>query len=495
MNTIILDGDTLTLEKLNKYLYENYSIKISNKVANKLKENRNLIKEYLKRGLPIYGINTGLGALVKSKVRASKEKEKLIIEEHAIGFGKFVDKEIAKATILILTNQLAKGNSFIKIETLNRLLEIANSEYFPLIHEEGSLGASGDLIPLASLAQCIIGNGNFSDGKRILKGEKIFGKYDLDIGEAISLINSTAFTTASLAVYIELYKKLLDLSCGISALTAEALISNSSEFTKDALSVKRFDSQVKVGLYLLKLIENSKLINVDKNTQDPYSIRCLPQIIGSIRNYIEIVEEHVINEMNSYSGNPVVILEKGMIYNAGNFHAQLLSFDCDILRITIAALSSLIERKINRILNPNLNKGLPPFLAKSEESSGLMLLQYLSAYHANQCKLLAQPSSFNSIPTSADQEDFSSMSGNGISLLKKSLENLKVNLAIEAYCSYEALNLRGIDRAGMGTKYIYKLIDDLVKDKAEINEKLENLFRNLEKIAELQREKFGSIFK
>jgi histidine ammonia-lyase len=246
-----------------------------------------------------------------------------------------------------------------------------------------------------------------------------------------------------------------------------------------------------VGNYILKILEGSKLIDSDKSIiQDPYSIRCIPQIFAAVKSNIDYCEYIVMREMNSYSGNPVIFGDK--VYYGGNFHAQLLANAADLLKISASNLAYLSERQINRLLNPNLNRGLPPFLAK--EGIGLMICQYLIAYYLNEIRTLATPSSIISVSTSADQEDFVSMSGNAVNDLEKCLDNLKMISSIETLCAYEGAKIRGYELLGKGTKLFYDLIKEKVEEYENINEKIEAIYRNYNFFVEELRKEFGSLF-
>jgi len=494
MNNIIITGEDLTIKKVIEYSKNFYEVSITNKVIEKISKAREFLEEEIKKGRKVYGVNTGLGALLKEEKELSENVEEKIIKEHALNTGEYVEKEIARATLLILLNQLSTGRSTISLDTFNYLLKISNLKFYPLFKADGSLGASGDLIPLANLILCLLGEGYVEVNNKIIPSKELFkDRLKLKFGEAISLINSTAFSCASLAFSIYELKKLLDLSCGVAALVCEALRANVSHFKNETLYVKKHVDQMIIGNFILSLLEDSKLINFS-GFQEAYSIRCIPQVYGAIKSFIDFCEYNTMREMNSYSGNPVIIYETKEILTGGNFHAQYLSLSSDILKICIANLAFMIERRINRLLNPNLNKGLPPFLIKEKDSSGLMICQYLAAYYANECRVLATPSSSISISTSADQEDFVSMSGNSVNELRKSLKCLKYLISLEALCSYEAVRFFEVRNLGKGTKYLFYLIDEKVNAKEDIKDKIEIIYNNLIFYANKLNEQFGSLF-
>jgi len=492
MESIKITGSDLTPLKLYRCIKNNLKIEVDETALHKIKHSREIVEEKLNKGELIYGVNTKVGALLNEK---REENELELIKDHAVSKGEIEEKEIARATLLILINQLATGRSTISLETFNFLVNFFNTGAYPIFHYEGSLGASGDLIPLANLVLSLI-EGEVELKNRIVSSKEIFkitGEPKLKVGDAIALINSTAFSCAVLAYYNVELMKLFDLSCSIAALTTEVLRCNTLHLETNALNVKKHHDQIIVGEYMLNLLKESKLINTSKNLQEAYSIRCIPQVYGAIRHVIDIVDYCLIREMNSFSGNPVVDLENRRILYSGNFHAELLAFCADMLRIAIASWANMIERRINRLLNPNLNRGLPAFLS-DKKTTGLMLCQYLAAYYVNELRMLATPACVMSIPVSADQEDFVSMSGNAVSLLKKSVKNLRKIISIELLCGIEASKFTDYEHFGGELKGIYEKIKKKIDEVEEIKEKIEVINESLDEICSELRERFGSCF-
>jgi len=492
MESIKITGSDLTPLKLYRCIKNNLKIEVNETALHKIKHSREIVEEKLNKGELIYGVNTKVGALLNEK---REENELELIKDHAVSKGEIEEKEIARATLLILINQLATGRSTISLETFNFLVNFFNTGAYPIFHYEGSLGASGDLIPLANLVLSLI-EGEVELKNRIVSSKEIFkitGEPKLKVGDAIALINSTAYSCAVLAYYNVELMKLFDLSCSIAALTTEVLRCNTLHLETNALNVKKHHDQIIVGEYMLNLLKESKLINTSKNLQEAYSIRCIPQVYGAIRHVIDIVDYCLIREMNSFSGNPVVDLENRRILYSGNFHAELLAFCADMLRIAIASWANMIERRINRLLNPNLNRGLPAFLS-DKKTTGLMLCQYLAAYYVNELRMLATPACVMSIPVSADQEDFVSMSGNAVSLLKKSVKNLRKIISIELLCGIEASKFTDYEHFGGELKGIYEKIKKKIDEVEEIKEKIEVINESLDEICSELRERFGSCF-
>ncbi|HLI45614.1 MAG TPA: aromatic amino acid ammonia-lyase, partial [Geobacterales bacterium] len=431
----------------------------------------------------IYGVNTNVGALLKEKRKEKNEIE--LIREHALSKEMFEENDIARATLLVLLNQLALGYSTISPNTYNFLLNFFNSGEKLLFSKIGSLGASGDLIPLANLSLSIIESSS--------KSGNFKKEIELEQGDAIALINSTAHSCASLSFSLVELMELLDISCMNVAFSTEVLRARTSHFEINALKVKKHTEQIIVGNYILKLLEGSELTNKSPEIQEAYTLRCVPQVYGAIKRVLDFTNSCLIQEMNSYSGNPVIDFENQEIYYGGNFHAELLSLCADLLRSAIASWGNMIERRINRLLNPNLNRGLPPFLGK-DGSIGLMICQYLAAYHVNELRILATPSCAVSISTSADQEDFVSMAGNAVNILRDAINHLKILLAIELLCNIEAAKFLEYEKKGGKLKEIYKSILRKISQEKDIRDKIETIKNSLEEICKELRSSFGSLF-
>jgi len=491
MDKLIINGRGLTPSLLFECIKKGKEIEIDEEVIRKIKHSRQILANKIEKGELIYGVTTQVGALLKEE-RKVKDELKLI-KDHAISSGEIEEANIARATLLVLLNQLCSGYSTVSLETFLYLVKYFNSGAIPIFSREGSLGASGDLITLANLMISIFEGYSEYKGIKIRSKEIIGETIELSQGDAIALINSTAHSCASLAYSLMELMELLDLSCMNTALCTEILRAKTSHFEFKTLKVKREIEQILVGNYILKLLEGSKLINTSEYMQEFYSLRCAPQVFGSIKKVLDFTNSCLIQEMNSFSGNPVVDYESEEILYGGNFHAEMLSICADMLRIAISSWAHMIERRINRVLNPNLNRGLPAFLNKGY-GIGLMICQYLAAYHVNELRILATPSIAESISTSADQEDFVSMSGNAVNLLRKSINHLKSLIAIELLCYIEAGEYLKYEHKGGNLKNIYKKIKNKISDKEEIKDKIKTIKDSLEEICYDLRKSFGSLF-
>lgn len=489
MAKLLIDGNSLTIDDTIAVARFRKSVELSPYAIDKIDESRRLVENLSKKDEPIYGINTGLGKLCNLKI--SKENllklQENIVHSHNLNIKPYSSKETVRATMLIRANSLAKGYSGIRREIIERLILFLNEDIIPYITQKGSLGASGDLIPLAALASFLMGEGRGIYKGREYKSIDIHNKLNIKPftfleKEVLSLINGTSFSLAiaSLATYDA--KQILKNAIISSALSMEALLASSSPFNPLIQKSKPQTGQGIIAYAINTLLENSTLIDsVKDKVQDSYVIRCIPQIYGSLYNTLKFVEKNLTIELNSASDNPLVFTEENIILSGGNFHGSFISTNCDFLSIELTILSNNIERRINRLLNPNLSNGLPPFLIENSGlNSGLMLLQYLAASLVSENKILSYPASVTSISVSSDQEDDTSMSSNSARKLRQIVDNLFTIIAIEFIVAVQALSFRK-GKLGRGTSEAYKILRDIYQPIT----KDENLTGVIEKVREV----------
>ncbi len=414
-----------------------------------------LVLEELMKSRQIYGVNTGIGAMYKQKIADEdfEEFQKNLILNHAAGVGGPMEKDITRGALFLLINTLKKGYSGIRFETLNFLVEMFNKELIPVVPDTGSLGASGDLIPLAHLVLPLIGKGLIWPRR----GEKSeFGDYGnlsflvfkkerlqppkLQAGEALALINGTHFSTSILAFLAYEAADLCFIADLASAMTAKALHCNSDAFREEITDLKPYFGQIATAINLRKMFGETGDPPENANLQDGYSLRCVPQVHGAVRETVSFVRKIVTTEMNSVSANPVIDCEKKKIYSGGNFHGQPIALAADSLAIALCSLSGISERRIERLLNPVLS-GLPPFLSSEPGiDSGLMMVQYTAVALNARNKVLAHPASTGSVPVSASQEDFVSLAATAALKAGEILKNVQYVLAIEILCASRAMD-------------------------------------------------------
>lgn len=449
---IRLDGNSLSLDDVFKVAYDNEIVVLDSSAKEFMNKTRAIIEEKAYSDTPVYGINTGVGKLSEVKI-LPEEVEALqvnIIRSHAVGVGKPLDPPFVRAAILLRANTLAKGYSGTRVSVVEKLIEFLNKRVVPYVPEKGSVGASGDLAPLAHIALTLIG-----EGYCIVDGEKIptvnvlekKGILPIKLGakEGLSLINGTQASSAIISILLKKSFNLLYGANFISSLVFLAQYGVFEELDSRIQKIRPHEGQRKVARYMLNLVNGAPVLKERKKVQDAYSIRCIPQVHGAALDMLEFARKIMEVEINSTTDNPVVF-ENGDIISNGNFHGQYPAYAGDITSIALTTISSISDRRSFRLLTPELSYGLPPFLVKkSGINSGFMMLQVTQASLVAQNRLLASPASIHSIPTSGDQEDSVSQSMNSALKLKEVYENTLNTLAIELLIALQSVRMRGMD--------------------------------------------------
>ena len=411
-------------------------------------------KAYLDRKIaetdgPLYGINTGFGALCNievSKDDLSKLQENLVIS-HSCNLGPEIPSDVVRLMLLLKAHALAKGNSAVQLVTVQRILDLYNHDILPIVCEQGSLGASGDLAPLAKLFLPLIGMGEvyFKGIKREASDVLIEMGWEpirLQAKEGLALLNGTQFMSAH-AVYTLLKAfRLVDYADIIGALSLDSFDGLIEPFRSQIQEIRPHPGQIKTAYNFRKLLEGSELINRKKaHVQDPYSFRCIPQVHGAVRDAVAYVAGVVETEINSVTDNPTVFPDDDLIISGGNFHGEPLALSLDFLAIALSEIGSISERRTYRLISGDRN--LPTFLvANPGLNSGFMIPQYAAASIVSQNKQLSTPASVDSIPSSNEQEDHVSMGGNAATKALKVAKNIYSILAIELYNAAQALDFR-----------------------------------------------------
>ncbi len=460
----------LTIEDFIAYSTTKKKIELSNEQIKAVKESAQQIEKIIDKEKPVYGINTGFGALCNKIIDKEyiKQLQKNLIRSHACGIGKPLTKQEIKGTMLLLINSLSKGYSGIRPETLDTLIKMYNKEVLPVIPEKGSLGASGDLIPLAHLALTLIGEGKATYKGRKMKSNHALRKagikpIELKAKEGLALINGTHVITAISAFNLYNAQNLSKTADIAGALTLEALKGTSKNFDNRIHKLKPHKGQKATASNLRKLISKSEIIASHKRcekVQDPYSLRCIPQIHGPVKDEINHIKKIIETEMNSVTDNPLIF--ETVCLSGGNFHGQYISLAMDNLLTAMSTLAGVSERRIERLLNSDHN-GLTAFLTKNTGlNSGLMITQYLAAQLLSINKVLSYPASTTSIPVSANQEDYVSMAMTSTQKTKEALKNIGYVLAIELLCGAQAIEFHNLN-PGKGTKKTYQIIREKIK--------------------------------
>ncbi len=487
---IHIDGNNLNLEFLRRVVFENEEVKLKESQREIIRKSRALVEKIAKGEKPVYGINTGFGYLAGKKIPPEKVEQLQynLIRSHTTGVGKPSPKEVVRAMMLLRANVLAKGYSGVRVETVEKIIELLNRGIHPVVPEQGSVGASGDLAPLAHLALAFIGEGDVEYKGKIYNSGELFKELgikplDLKAKEGLSLINGTQYMSSVAAVILLKSKGLFKIADLSLSLTFDALMGKLSPFDEKIYLVRKHPEVDKVMKNVRELIMPSPFLTsknrIDK-VQDAYSVRCSPQVHGAVRLAAKRLEETLLIEMNSATDNPLVFAEEEEVLSNGNFHGEPVALTIDHFSNALVELGNLVERRIERLVNPALNHNLPPFLVEeSGLNSGFMIAHVVAAALSAENMSLAHPPSAINIPTSANQEDHVSMGANSANRLKRIYENTKRIIAIELIASAQAMELRG-ERTSLPLEKMVKLIrEDVIFVKED-----HRLDKFIEKVAE-----------
>jgi histidine ammonia-lyase len=449
MNTFYyIDSTSLDLSKIQEIISSEKKIALSESAIQKIEKCRVYLDAKTKSiSKPIYGINTGFGALYNVKIddnNLQKLQENLVMS-HACGTGEEVPKEIVKLMILFKIQALSYGHSGVQLATVNRLIDFYNNDIIPVIFTQGSLGASGDLSPLAHLSLPLIGLGNVYYKDAIISSEellKIFSwdKIKLQSKEGLALLNGTQFMSAYGVYCLLKTHKLSYLADVIGAISLEGFDGRIEPFNELIHLARPHNGQIKTAKRIKDLLEDSELIVQEKqHVQDPYSFRCMPQVHGATKDTIKFVTKTFLTEINSVTDNPNIFVDEDEIISGGNFHGQPLALGLDFLAIAVSELGNISERRTYQLVSGH--RHLPPFLISNPGlNSGFMIPQYTAASIVSQNKQYATPASVDSIESSNGQEDHVSMGANAATKCKKIVDNLQTILAIELFTASQALS-------------------------------------------------------
>lgn len=476
---LIIDGKSLSLEKIEFFLNENPTVELSPGSRVKVQKARKLIDEWIESNKTIYGVTTGFGGF--SSIRIPKKdieqlQENLIVS-HAAGVGENLPPFIVKLMMLLRANALASGYSGIRLDTLQLLIDMMNNNIIPVIPSQGSVGASGDLAPLSHLVLAMIGKGKVQligdvtnpeeANSKIVSAKSALKKSGLNpvrlmAKEGLALINGTQMMTAYGAFICIEAKKLTKLADIAGALSHEALRSTDRAFDKRVHSLRPYPGQLASARNILELINKSEIrashLQDDPRVQDSYSIRCIPQVHGASRDAIDYICSRIEIELNSVNDNPIIFPEDKDYISGGNFHGQPLALPLDFMAIALSELADISERRIDRLTNGTSEK-LPKFLAKEGGlNSGYMIAQYTAAALVSENKVLSHPASVDSIPTSAGKEDLNSMGSISARKCYQILRNVQNVIAIEMLLASQGIDFLKPLKCGIGTGAAYNTI-------------------------------------
>ncbi|MEN1967559.1 histidine ammonia-lyase [Lentibacillus sp. N15] len=468
---VTLTGKTLTFDEVERVVYEHEQVKIAEQAVETIRRNRETVNDFIHEKQTMYGINTGFGKFsdVVIDTQDLEELQLHLLHSHACGVGAAFPEEISRTMLLLRANALSQGYSGVRPELVEQLVALLNARIHPVIPEQGSLGASGDLAPLSHLALGLLGEGDVDyNGTRTTAiaalTEEGIAPIQLKAKEGLALINGTqAMTAVGVVTYLEA-EKLLRQSEHIAAVTMEGLQGIMDAFDADVHRVRGHREQMEVAERIRLLLQDSQLTTEqgELRVQDAYSLRCIPQVLGASWQTVNYAKEKLLVEMNAVTDNPLIFSEESKVISGGNFHGQPIAFAMDFIKLGIAEIANMAERRIERLVNPQLND-LPPFLSPNPGlESGAMIMQYSAASLVSENKTLAHPASVDSIPSSANQEDHVSMGTIAARHAWQILTNARRVVAIELICAMQAVEYRGTEKMASQTKALYDLAREVV---------------------------------
>jgi histidine ammonia-lyase len=490
-----LSGNDLRLEDVWEVAVHRAPVGLADEARTKMAAARALVEQAAEH---TYGVNTGFGKFVSESIPDDKveELQLRLLRSHACGVGEPYPDDVVRAAMLLRANALAKGYSGAKVETVELLIECLNRGVLPRVPARGSVGASGDLAPLAHLALPLVGEGQAWLEGTLHSGADALAAAGLEpirlaAKEGLSLINGTQFMAAMAALLLVRAHRLArvaDLAC---ALSLEALQGSRTSFHPAIHKARPLRGQLDSAANIHRLLDGSAIIESHRwcdKVQDAYSLRCAPQVHGASRDLLDYIEATVAIELNAATDNPLVLVDEGLVVSNGNFHGQPLAFGLDTLAMAVSELASISERRVERLVNPSLSDGLPPFLTvEGGLNSGFMIPQYVAASLVSENKSLCHPASVDSIPTSAGQEDHVSMgNASGLKTLQV-VANAERALAIELLAGAQGIEFLAPLEPGPGVRATH----DAVRELSERLRDDRSLADDIERVADAIRD--GSI--
>ena len=489
---VILGQGKLSIEDVVNVCRNGFKVEIAEEAVVRMQKARDLVERYVNEGKIAYGITTGFGKF--SDVIISKEEteqlQKNLIISHSCGVGNPLSIENARAIMLLRVNNFTRGHSGIRISTADKIVELLNKGVTPFIPEKGSLGASGDLAPLSHMVLVLLGlgkayyNGELYEGAEALAKAGIEPLASLSSKEGLALINGTQAMTGigAITIYdaINLMKH-LDIA---ASLTMESLNGIRCAMDHKLHEVRGHQGQIDSAKNILRIIEGSSSITNqgDVRVQDPYTLRCTPQVHGASKDALNYVREKIEIEINAVTDNPIIFPDFDQVLSGGNFHGQPMALPFDFLGIALAEMANISERRLERLVNPNLNFGLPAFLVENGGvNSGFMIVQYSAAALVSENKVLAHPASVDSIPSSANQEDHVSMGTIASRKAKEIMENARKVISMEILAACQGIDLRKVEKLGKGSKVAY----DIVRENVSYYDKDRVMYLDINKVEEI----------
>jgi histidine ammonia-lyase len=463
MPPLLLTGRDLTIDQVIEVARGRRSVALAPDAANRMRASRAVIERLVADGATVYGVTTGFGDLADVRIDPSRtaELQRNLVRSHAAGVGEPLADDVVRAMLVLRANALAVGLSGVRVEIVELLLGMLNAAVHPVIPSRGSLGASGDLAPLAHLALVVIGEGEATvDGAGPGPGAAALartglGPVELQAKEGLALLNGTQLMAGIGALAHHDALRLALSADVIGAMSLDAMLGTGAAFDERLIAARPHPGQVAAARHLRELLRDSEIwashrSDTEHRVQDAYSLRCMPQVHGAARDALAELERVLRVEINAATDNPLVFPD-GEVVSGGNFHGEPLALALDYATLAVAELASISERRTARLVDPHLSGGLPPFLTEQPGmESGLMIAHYTAAALVNELQSLAHPASVDTISTSANQEDHVSMGGTAALQLATAVDRAEHVLAIEALCAAQGLDFRAPMRPGAG---------------------------------------------
>jgi len=465
-----LDGQRLSLAEIHSIASGKEPVTLASAARTRADASRKVVERIIAEGQTVYGVNTGFGRLSDVRVEANelRDLQLNLVRSHACGLGPPLSIPEARAMLLLRANVLALGYSGCRVVLIERLIEMLNRGVTPVIPEKGSVGASGDLAPLAHLALVVIGEGEaFYENERVAGADALRGAglepLQLEAKEGIALLNGTQAMAAVGGLALHRAERVARLADVAGAMSLEALKGTPAAFDERIHAARPHLTQSDVAEHLRELLSDSEIrashLENDPRVQDAYSLRCMPQVHGAVRGALGHAREIVEIETGSATDNPLVFAESGEVVSGGNFHGAPLALGFDYAAMAVTDLMSITERRIDRLVNPDANEHLPPFLTSHPgAASGFMMMQIVAASLLNEAKVLAHPSSIDNVPTDGGKEDHVSMGMTGAFKLRQIVDLAEHIVAIELICAAEGLEYRKPLRPGRGVDAAYRTV-------------------------------------
>jgi histidine ammonia-lyase len=470
----VLDGQSLTIDDVFRIAHVPGSrVALKPEARRALLESRRVIERAIGSGQTIYGINTGFGKLANIRIPPDQldQLQTNLLRSHAAGVGSPLPPPVVRAVMLLRANVLLRPTSGVRPELVEALVAMLNAGVIPLVPEQGSVGASGDLAPLSHIGLALMGEGPVlsSDGSPAGAKEALISAglkpYQFAPKEGIAFINGTQAQTALLALMVHGAKVLWRSAVGAAAMSLEALRGTPAPLDPRIHNARPHRGQIRTAALMRALLEDSEIREShrenDPRVQDAYSLRCAPQVLGAVADAIEFAERTVVVELNASTDNPLVF-ENGDVISGGNFHGQPVAQALDVLAMTLTTLQAIAERRVERLVNPDLSQGLPAFLTRDAGlSSGYMMVQITAASLVAESRALAMPASIGSIPTDANQEDFVPMGMAAAFKAGRILANAQRVVAAELLCAAQGLEFLKPLKPGKGVGGLYRRVRGL----------------------------------